>query len=299
MKMKKIAAILLGIFLVTGAAGNMAWAMEQDVPTETGYFPTEIVSRQVDGIERLEKTYHLTAEDDSAKIPTEPVTYQGKEYVFVELLKNDQRKSDSKMHTEIVTLNSATNQLEKILKTLEPTLEIQTEDGYAGTVTLNPKSIEVEAAGYKTNSYTVSATRIYPNLSDADTSLIPKSVTENGRTLTLAEVCWQPAATDYVDGYDLVMRYTAVAAYSGTASSKSATGYVVTAEYIGEVTKTTCEDILYTAVFASTEKAFLSDMPKGASVFFCILVILIGILLLGVLGKQYEHYLNKKRGYEE
>lgn len=297
--MKKIAAILLGIFLVTGAAGNMAWAMEQDVPTETGYFPTEIVSRQVDGIERLEKTYHLTAEDDSAKIPTEPVTYQGKEYVFVELLKNDQRKSDSKMHTEIVTLNSATNQLEKILKTLEPTLEIQTEDGYAGTVTLNPKSIEVEAAGYKTNSYTVSATRIYPNLSDADTSLIPKSVTENGRTLTLAEVCWQPAATDYVDGYDLVMRYTAVAAYSGTASSKSATGYVVTAEYIGEVTKTTCEDILYTAVFASTEKAFLSDMPKGASVFFCILVILIGILLLGVLGKQYEHYLNKKRGYEE
>ena len=297
--MKKIAAILLGIFLVTGAAGNMAWAMEQEVPTETSYFPTEITSSQTDGIERLEKTYHLTADDDPAKIPTEPVTYQGKEYVFVELLKNDQRKSDSKIHTEIVTLNSTTNQLEKILKTLEPTLEIQTEDGYAGTVTLNPKSIEVEAAGYKTNSYTVSATRIYPNLSDADTSLIPKSITENGRTLTLAEVCWQPAATDYVDGYDLAMRYTAVAAYSGTASSKSATGYVVTAEYVGEVAKTTCEDILYTAVFASTEKAFLSDMPKGVSVFFCILVILIGILLLGVAGKQYEHYLNKKRGYEE
>ena len=47
------------------------------------------------------------------------------------------------------------------------------------------------AAGYGTSSRTVTAERTYPNLSDADVSLVPKSVNENGRNLTLADVSWQ------------------------------------------------------------------------------------------------------------
>ena len=35
-------------------------------------------------------------------------------------------------------------------------------------------------------------------------SLVPKSVNENGRTLTLADVSWQEAAVDPTDGYDTV-----------------------------------------------------------------------------------------------
>lgn len=291
--MKKLAIILLGIFMLLG--GEIAWAEQ----AEAAYFPAEMTSSQTDGVERLEKVYHLTAQDDPAQIPTEPVTYQGKEYVFVELLKNDQTKSDTKRYTESITLNCATNQLEKILELLEPELEVQTEDGYTGILSLDPKSIEVHAAGYKTNSYPVSATRTYPNLSDADTALLPKSITEHGRTLSLTEVSWQSAATDYVDGYDLAMRYTAVATYSGTESSKAATGYVVMAEYLGEVTKTTCDEILYTAVFARAPKGSLADMPGGSIFFLCSFIILAGILLLGVAGNRYEHYLNKKRGYEE
>jgi len=291
--MKKIVIVVLGIFLLL--AGESAWAEQ----AEASYFPAEMTSSQADGVERLEKVYHLTTQDDPAQIPTEPVMYQGKEYVFVELLKDDQTKSDAKPYTETITLDCATNKLEKILELLEPELEVQTEDGYTGTLSLDPKRIEVQAAGYKTNSYPVSATRTYPNLSDADTALLPKSITEHGSTLALTEVRWQSAATDYVDGYDLAMRYTAVATYSGTASSKAATGYVVTAEYLGEVTKTTCDEILYTAVFARAPKGFLADMPEGSVFFLFSFIILAGILLLGVAGNWYEHYLNKKRGYEE
>lgn len=291
--MKKLTIILFGIFMLL--AGESAWAEQ----AEAVYFPTEMTSGQTDGVERLEKVYHLTAQDDPAQIPTEPVTYQGKEYVFVELLKDDQTKSDTKRYTETITLDCATNKIEKILELLEPELEVQTEDGYTGILSLDPKRIEVQAAGYKINSYPVSATRTYPNLSDADTALLPKNITEYGRTLALTEVNWQSAATDYVDGYDLAMRYTAVATYSGTANSKAATGYVVTAEYQGEVTKTTCDEILYTAVFARVQKGFLADMPEGSVFFLCSFILLVGILLLGVAGNRYEHYLNKKRGYEE
>ena len=58
---------------------------------------------------------------------------------------------------------------------------------------------------------------------------------------TVADVQWQEAG-----GY-----YNATATYSGTASSKYATGYIATVEYKGEVTRTSCDTVIYTATFAS------------------------------------------------
>ena len=58
------------------------------------------------------------------------------------------------------------------------------------TLHLNTDSIRSSLAGYKNNSWTVSATRTYPNLSDMDLEFIPKTTTENGRTLQFANVQW-------------------------------------------------------------------------------------------------------------
>ena len=77
----------------------------------------------------------------------------------------------------------------------------------------------------------------------------------DGRTLTLADVSWQEAAVDPTDGYDIPIRYTAVASYTGTATSKYATGYTVTADYKGDVTRTSCDTVIYTAVFSSVGNA--------------------------------------------
>ena len=135
------------------------------------------------------------------------------------------------------------------------------------------RSITVEAAGYKSYDYGVSATRTYPNLSDADTALIPKTVEENGRTLTLSDIDWQSASTDQMDGYELSLRYTAVATYTGTATGKSATGYVVTADYGGVLSKTTCDTIVYTAVFSGTKTQDITDTVQTASIDLLWLVI--------------------------
>ena len=82
----------------------------------------------------------------------------------------------------MVTLESKTKDMAEILKMLEPKLEVKTEDGYEGVLSLDHTTIQVEAVGYGTSSRTVTAERTYPNLSDADVSLVPKSVNENGRT---------------------------------------------------------------------------------------------------------------------
>ncbi len=198
----------------------------------------------------------------------------------------------------MVTLESKTKDMAGILKMLEPKLEVKTEDGYEGVLSLDHTTIQVEAAGYGTSSRTVTAERTYPNLSDADVSLVPKSVNENGRTLTLADVSWQEAAVDPTDGYDIPIRYTAVASYTGTATSKYATGYTVTADYKGDVTRASCDTVVYTAVFSSVGNEAATD---SSSFNWLWLLIPAGAAALGGCGyagyKGYKHYINKKRGY--
>ena len=50
---------------------------------------------------------------------------------------------------------------------------------------------------------------------DADTSLVPKTINKDGATLNLTNISWKSAASDNIDGYDLAVRYTAIATYSG------------------------------------------------------------------------------------
>ena len=247
---------------------------------------------------RLEKVYYLTAKDDPATIPTADFEREGHTYTLLDLLKNDQTETDTREHIEVVTLESKTKDMAEILKMLEPKLEVRTEDGYEGVLSLDHTTIQVEAAGYGTSSRTVTAERTYPNLSDADVSLVPKSVNENGRTLTLADVSWQEAAVDPTDGYDIPIRYTAVASYTGTATSKYATGYTVTADYKGDVTRTSCDTVVYTAVFSSVGNEAATD---SSSFNWLWLLLPVGAAALGGCGyagyKGYRHYINKKRGY--
>ncbi|MFR7895413.1 MAG: hypothetical protein ACLU38_16400 [Dysosmobacter sp.] len=224
-------------------------------------YPAEVRASEENGVYRLEKVYYLTAKDDPATIPTADFEREGRTYTLLDLLKNDQTETDTREHIEVVTLESKTKDMAEILKMLEPKLEVKTEDGYEGVLSLDHTTIQVEAAGYGTSSRTVTAERTYPNLSDADVSLVPKSVNENGRTLTLADVSWQEAAVDPTDGYDIPIRYTAVASYTGTATSKYATGYTVTADYKGDVTRTSCDTVIYTASFFQRRRC---GIGKGA-----------------------------------
>lgn len=244
-------------------------------------YPAEVRASEENGVYRLEKVYYLTAKDDPTTIPTADFEREGRTYTLLDLLKNDQTETDTREHIEVVTLES------------------KTEDGYEGVLSLDHTTIQVEAAGYGTSNRTVTAERTYPNLSDADVSLVPKSVNENGRTLTLADVSWQEAAVDPTDGYDIPIRYTAVASYTGTATSKYATGYTVTADYKGDVTRTSCDTVVYTAVFSSVGNA---AVKTGHSSFNWLwLLIPVGAAALGGCGyagyKGYHHYINKKRGY--
>lgn len=241
-----------------------------------GLYPAEIRETDEGGKHRLEKVYMLSAADNPDNIPTEEFEREGYHYTLLDIVRQDYSESDAKEYSETVTINSKTKDMVSIMPQLAANKEVETEDGYAGTLTLDTASIKVEAAGYTSSSRTVTANRTYPNLSDADTSYIPKSVTENGKTLKLTDIQWQESDNGY----------TANATYTGSATSKSATGYTVTANYVGQVCKTVGGEIIYTAVFSGTPvgsggAAMMAEVGNSAWLLAVLLAAIIGGTVYG------------------
>ena len=243
--MKRTAALCLAALLACSLAIP---AMAADI-----LYPVEVTEYMEGDSSRLKKIYVLTPADDPSLIPTEDFDREGQTYTLLDITRQDQVETDTRDDTETVTLESKTKDMDAILPQLTATLEVDTEEGYTGVLTLDTASIQVEAAGYSTSTRAVTAARTYPNLSDADVSLIPKSIEDGGRTLELANIQWQEAGEFY----------TATATYTGTASSKYATGYTVTAEYSGEVSKTTNDTVTYAAVFSANPTQMQTAAKSG------------------------------------
>lgn len=240
-----MAMLLLSVILVI--PGDAADVVEAE--RNSCYYPIsvdEYVGGDFDE-PRIQKVYQLSLDDDPTKIPTEDFTRNGRLYYLLDMTRQDEIGVDTKSHVQTVTLPSDTNNMEKILQTLDAEIEVTTEDGYTGELHLDHTTVKVTTDGYAAKTGTVSASRTYLNLSDADLSLVPKTISDNGRNLTLADVQWSNSA----DGE--TTRFTATARYAGTTSSKYATGYTVTADYSGEVSKAGCNVVTYTAIFGSVE----------------------------------------------
>ena len=237
-----------------------------ETPPQPALYPIDIVYSEDDTAWRMKKVYQLDASADPSVIPTENFEQEGREYVFLDLLAEDQRETDTKEHIEQITQESSTKDTETVLKNLAPTLEYAGEDGYMGVLTLDTASVKVKAAGYGSRSQNVTTTRTYPNLADADTSCIPKTVEENGCTMELVDVSWQTAAAEEVSGQSVATRYTAVASYAGTKTSQYVKGYVVTADYVGDISRPTNNSILYTALFSAVkeQEPEKDNTPYGA-----------------------------------
>lgn len=255
--MKRTIPLFLAMFLLCTILAVPASAAQTAEPAEPGrdsaYYPISVeeYTHEETGELRIQKVYQLSLDDDPSFIPTGDFNRNGRLYYLLDMTRKDEVGVDTKPHVQTVTIPSDTNNMEKILQTLDAEIEATTEDGYTGTLHLDHTTVKVTTDGYATKTGTVSASRTYPNLSDADLSLVPKTISDGGRTLTLADVQWSNSTQE--DGEGVVTRYTATARYTGSTSSKYATGYTVSADYSGEVSKTGCNMVTYTAVFGSTE----------------------------------------------
>lgn len=214
---------------------------EQEDETEssfqTGYYPIAIETAEDAGVRLLVKTFLVPEGTDPQALVEESLTRRGITYQVSDILLRELKgDSQTKPVTKTVTTPAETNDTEELLTLLSPTLEYG-KDGYAGTLSLDPSSISAKAADTTSYSYTLKDTREYTGLDRNDPYYIPKSAEKNGVTLTLADVRWTPMASAG-DNSEVPSLYKATAVYTGTAWGSKADGYLVTASYTGEATKT-------------------------------------------------------------
>ena len=240
------AALCLTMALAPSALAAEAGMAEVGTTSQVCY-PTS-VTRSEDGTE-IRRYYDLSPEEDPAGIPRSDFEQDGFRYTLTDLLKQELPENESRQHTETVSLESKYKDMESVLALLPQEKEFVTEDGLSGTLALQLDTVQVEVSGYGSSTREVSATRSYPNLASQDTANIPKSIEEDGRTLTLQNINWQTDNTAAMDGYALGDRYTAVATYTGTATSSYVTGYTVTADYTGTVNRIALNRVRYVAIF--------------------------------------------------
>ena len=223
MKRKTIthAARLLCVLALAMTMTTAAFAADPPEPAQPSPCYPTAVTRSEDGGE-IRKMYDLGPEDDPAGIPRSDFEQEGYHYTLTDLLKQELPANESRQHTETVSVPSQSKDMGAVLALLPQTKEFITEDGFAGTLALKLDTVKVEVAGYGSSTRSVTATRTYPGLADQDTQYIPKSITDNGHSLTLQTVNWQTEG----DGH-----FTAVASYSGSATSSYVKGYTVTADY--------------------------------------------------------------------
>lgn len=214
--------------------------------------PTDTVVQNLNGSQQLIKTYVLSPDADPQGLIEEPFEQEGYLYTFADIVKEENLLSDALYHRETVTVDTGTNDLSKILEQLEPSIAY--DDGtYKGTLTLDHTSIHTEASGYETRSSTVTATKTIGPVDRNDMSYVPATTVKNGVTLSLSGVDWQVVGTDLVGETLAPASYQAVATYSGKSYYKTATGYVTTADYVGEISRDGVESVTYKVMYLGTE----------------------------------------------
>ena len=244
--MKRMLSLCAAVMCLTLALMPSAYAAE--LPEVC--YPTSIQCSE-DKTE-LKKIYDLSPDADPAGIARSDFEKDGYHYTLVDLLRQELPENESRQHTEHVSIESAKKDMESVLALLPQEREFITDDGLTGTLTLKLDTVQVEPSGYGSSTKQISVKRSYPNLAEQDTQYIPKSIEDNGRTLTLSDIQWQTDNTANMDGYAVADRYTAVATYTGSATSSYVKGYTVTADYSGTVSHIALDRVRYVAIFEGT-----------------------------------------------
>ena len=291
--MKCLKHLALSVLLVLAM---MTSAMAAEVPVS-------LVVENLNGQQRIVKTYELSPGTDPETLKEPSFDYDGFTYAWAYTTKQEHTFQETKTVTEKVTVETDTKNLDQILEQLASTIPY--DDGeFAGELALDHTSLTTEAAGYATRSGTVTATKTIGPLDRNDMSYVPATTVKDGRTLNLVNVEWQVIGTDLVGDTLSPSAYQAVATYSASTSSQVATGYVTTAEYKGAVTASGVSSITYTVVYAGTAISpvdvdaagtrgpIFSHSAAGIGSLFFLIPLLLALALLGVY-----FYLKRKNVY--
>ncbi len=229
-----------------------ALALSLTVSGSASAVPDNLVVENLNGQQRITKTYVLPPDTDPEILKEPSFDYDGFTYTWAFTTKEEHTFLETKSVTETVTVETAKKDLNTVLGQLAPTIPY--DDGeYTGELALDHTTLSTVAAGYTTQRGSITETKTIGPLDRNDMSYVPATTTKNGRTLSLVNVDWQVIGADVVGDVMAPCSYQAVATYSASTSSQVATGYVTTVEYKGEAVAKGVDSITYTVVYVGSE----------------------------------------------
>lgn len=291
--MKKAISSLAALYLVVTLALSASAAGISDVANPESLYPVDIIL-DLDSRE-IRKVYDLSPSTDPSTLPMAAFERDGLAYNCTDILREVIIGTETQPLAQAETVESKKKDLETLLTLLPQEREVTTEEGFTGTLRLDLDSIETKVSGYGSSKQAVTATRSYPNLSDADTQHLPKTIEDNGRTLTLSDVQWQTDNTYNADDYEIGDRYTAICTYSGFKTVSYVKGYTTTADYVGDVHRTGVTMIRYTVIFTGEEIPEPVAVDGSESGFLMAALIIGGLILVAVAGGCGAYMLVKHR----
>lgn len=175
--------------------------------------PDNLVVENLNGQQRMVKTYVLPPSADPETLKEPAFDYDGFSYAWAYTTKEEHTFLETRAVTETVTVETAKKDLNTVLEQLAPTIPY--DDGeFVGELALDHTTLSTVAAGYASKSGRVTATKTIGPLDRNDMSYIPATTVKDGRTLTLSNVEWQVIGTDLVGDVLAPSSYQAVATLS-------------------------------------------------------------------------------------
>ena len=241
-----------------------------------GCYPIQVQTLQDGDTQLLVKTFLVPQDTDPQTLLEEGLIRRGISYQVSDILCRElPGETERKEVSKTVTTSAQTDESEELLSLLSPTLEYS-EDGFTGTLTLDQNSIRSKADGTQSYAYTLKDTREYTGLDRNDPYYIPKTAEKNGVTLSLADVQWTPM-TSAADNSEVPTLFRATATYTGTAWGSKADGYLVSADYTGEATRTAQGSKMVSIVYEEVPSAGLFSVSGSPINWRGVLVLLLGI----------------------
>ena len=155
-------------------------AMSLTVSAFAAQVPDSLVAENLNGQQRLVKTYTLSPEVDPDELKEEDFSYDGYLYTWAYTTKVEHPYLESKTVTETVTVNTAKNDLAQILAELSPSMPYE-KDGFSGELALDHTTLSTEASGYTTKYSKTTETKVIGNLDRNDMSYVPATTVKNGK----------------------------------------------------------------------------------------------------------------------
>lgn len=247
--------------------------------------PDSQIAQEINGKQILTRVFRVKESVDPQSLVVEELTVDGFDYTFASITQDVETTTDEKTVQVKVDKVSDSENLVDSIKLFDAEL-LYDEDGYTGSLHIDPKSIItlVTATEQKGGTVKRNATKTY-TLDSNDPSLIPQTITEGGRTMQLSDLKWEEG--EYLPDSSIPTYYTATATYSYSQTSYRdvPTEYTTTATYVGNVSKAGESIYTYTLTYTGTPvtadyTAMVSGVARGVGITALVVIILIALFLL-------------------